>query len=69
MEVIRVVLSNQYTVGHHDYDAVTTESKRDRAGCLLLINKLTGKLIKAYSPLAWLEVSKVSTMVDKGDPF
>ena len=69
MEVIRVILSNQYKVQHHDYDAVTTDSKRDNAGCLLLINKLTGKLIKAYSPLAWLEVSKVSTMVDKDKPF
>lgn len=65
MKVIRVVLSNQYSIDHHDYEELTHTIKRDKAGCLIIINKLNGKIVKVYSPLAWLEVFKVSTMVDK----
>lgn len=70
MDIIRVTLSSHYNIEHHDYDGEIHKAQRDRAGCLLIINSLNGKLVKAYSPLAWLDVSKVSTMVDNSKaPF
>lgn len=56
-EVIRVILSNNHHDSHHDYDKVMHTVSRDRAGCLVIKNIATNKIVKAYSPLAWLEVS------------